>query len=199
MSGGPRHSQQTHTRIQEAHVSRICRGIRIIIGLGAIATAHAPWVYAQSNGQSNDAQSSDALVEIVVTATRHSDPVNRVPLSISAQTQEQLGSAGRPDHRRSSGDGAWSATCPDRRPPATRPWPSAASVSKAAPPPRPVSTWMRPRWPSAPPADSVRKTARRCRRCSIWSGSRCCAGRRAPCLAAARRAAPSVTSSPRRA
>jgi outer membrane receptor protein involved in Fe transport len=71
-------------------VNRICRGVRIIIGTAAIAAAHAPLVHAQSS----DAQSNDGLEEIVVTATRHSDPVNRVPLSVTAETQEELDQQG---------------------------------------------------------------------------------------------------------
>ena len=72
----------------------ICRGVRIIIGTAAIAAVHGPLAHAQSAAQGAEVQSSDALEEIVVTATRHSDPVNRVPLSISAQTQEQLDQQG---------------------------------------------------------------------------------------------------------
>ncbi len=75
-------------------MNRICRGVRIIIGTAAIAAAHAPLTHAQSNAQSTQVQSNDALEEIVVTATRHSDPVNRVPLSVTAQTQEQLDQQG---------------------------------------------------------------------------------------------------------
>ncbi len=68
----------------------IHRGVLIIMGTAAIAAAHAPMAHAQSN----DAQSNDGLEEIVVTATRHSDPVNRVPLSVTAETQEALDQQG---------------------------------------------------------------------------------------------------------
>ena len=63
----------------------ICRSVSIIIGTTAIAAVYAPSAYAQSD---------DALQEIVVTATRHSDSVNRVPLSITAVTQESLDQRG---------------------------------------------------------------------------------------------------------
>ena len=63
----------------------ICRSALLIIGSSAIAVVRAPMAHAQS---------SDALEEVVVTATRHSDPVNRVPLSITAETQQLLDQQG---------------------------------------------------------------------------------------------------------
>jgi len=66
-------------------VNPICRSALLIIGASAVAAVRAPLAQAQS---------SDALEEVVVTATRHSDPVNRVPLSITAQTQQSLDQQG---------------------------------------------------------------------------------------------------------
>ena len=66
-------------------MNSICRSVSAIIVVTAVAAAYAPSVRAQS---------SDVLEEIVVTATRHSDAVNRVPLSVTALTQEALDERG---------------------------------------------------------------------------------------------------------
>ena len=63
----------------------ICRNLSVVVGTLATTVAYLPLVHAEGD---------DALVEVVVTATRHSDPVNRVPLSVSAQTQEALDQQG---------------------------------------------------------------------------------------------------------
>jgi iron complex outermembrane recepter protein len=47
-----------------------------------------------SSAQQADTSAIPELQEVVVTATRHSDSVNRVPLSVSAQTQEALDQQG---------------------------------------------------------------------------------------------------------
>jgi iron complex outermembrane receptor protein len=74
-------------------VNPICRSALFMIGAAVIAAIRAPIAHAQSSGAA-PAQSSDALEEVVVTATRHSDPINRVPLSITAETQEALDQQG---------------------------------------------------------------------------------------------------------
>jgi len=66
-------------------VNPICRNVSVIIGTLAAGAAYLPTAHADGD---------DALVEVVVTATRHSDPVNRVPLSITAQTQQALDQQG---------------------------------------------------------------------------------------------------------
>jgi iron complex outermembrane recepter protein len=66
-------------------VNPVCRSALFVIGAITIAAVRAPTAHAQSN---------DALEEVVVTATRHSDPVNRVPLSITAETQQSLDQQG---------------------------------------------------------------------------------------------------------
>ena len=71
-------------------MSPICRNIVAIAGAGVIAAVHSPAAQAQSA----DAQASDTLQEVVVTATRHNDTANRVPLSITAETQEALDQQG---------------------------------------------------------------------------------------------------------
>ena len=63
----------------------IRRTVSIIVGTTAIGVAYVPLSLAQSE---------DALEEVTVTATRQSDSVNRVPLSVSAQTQKALDQQG---------------------------------------------------------------------------------------------------------
>jgi iron complex outermembrane recepter protein len=67
-------------------VNLVRRTVSSIIGTTFIGVAFAP--IAQS------AQADDALEEVVVTATRQSDSVNRVALSVSAQTQQSLDQRG---------------------------------------------------------------------------------------------------------
>ena len=72
-------------------MNHICRGVHLVTSAAAlIAAAYASAPHAQST----DAQSNDGLEEVIVTATRHSDPINRVPLSITAETQEALDQQG---------------------------------------------------------------------------------------------------------
>ena len=66
-------------------MNTICRTVLFVLCTGAVAIAHPPSAHAQS---------TDGLEEVVVTATRHSDPVNRVPLSITAETQAALDQQG---------------------------------------------------------------------------------------------------------
>lgn len=49
---------------------------------------------AQAQENSNAAPRSDQLEEVVVTATRQTDTVNRVALSVSAQTQRSMDQQG---------------------------------------------------------------------------------------------------------
>ena len=63
----------------------ICRRVSVVGVATAVAAACAPSVRAQT---------VDVLQEVVVTATRHSDAANRVPLSVSAQTQQALDQQG---------------------------------------------------------------------------------------------------------
>ncbi len=63
----------------------IRRTVSVIIGTLAAGAASGPLAHAEGD---------DALVEVIVTATRHSDPVNRVPLSVTAQTQQDLDQQG---------------------------------------------------------------------------------------------------------
>jgi len=63
----------------------IRRTVSIIIGATAFGVAYVPLSLAQSE---------DVLEEVVVTATRQSDTVNRVPLAVTALTQESLDQKG---------------------------------------------------------------------------------------------------------
>jgi outer membrane receptor protein involved in Fe transport len=65
------------------------------IGSALIATA----AFAQASGQAENAAANvnadqNALEEVVVTATRQADTVNRVPLAVTAQTQRSLDQQG---------------------------------------------------------------------------------------------------------
>lgn len=62
-------------------------GSRILVGSAAIALLQAPAIAAESD-------EDVALDEIVVTATRQSDSVNRVAVAVTAQTQEDLDQQG---------------------------------------------------------------------------------------------------------
>ena len=84
----------------EGAVNSICRNLLLYVGATAIAATVAPPGHAQS---------ADGLEEIVVTATRHDDSVNRVPLSVTAQTQEAL------DQQGIQGIGDLQATVPGLR------------------------------------------------------------------------------------
>jgi iron complex outermembrane receptor protein len=62
-----------------------------IVAILSSGIAHAQ---AAGGGENSQARPTDALQEVVVTATRQNDTVNRVPLSISAQTQRTLDQQG---------------------------------------------------------------------------------------------------------
>ena len=66
-------------------MNSIRRTVSIIIGTTALGAMHASLAQAQS---------AEGLDEVIVTATRQSDVVNRVPLSITAQTQKALDQQG---------------------------------------------------------------------------------------------------------
>jgi len=66
-------------------VNRISCTVSIILGSAAIAALQSSTVLAASD---------DALAEVIVTATRQNDAVNRVPLSVTAQTQKALDQQG---------------------------------------------------------------------------------------------------------
>ena len=81
---------------------------------------------ASQAAQQADTNGIAELQEVVVTATRHSDSVNRVPLSVSAQTQRRsISKASR--RSRTFRRRCRACGCPDARHRATPPWPSAAS------------------------------------------------------------------------
>ncbi len=71
-------------------MNSVRHAVSLIIGTLAVAAVHAPLAYSQEKKESAD----DELEEVVVTATRQSDSVNRVALSVSAQTQEALDQKG---------------------------------------------------------------------------------------------------------
>lgn len=71
-------------------MNSVRHAVSLIIGTLAIAAAHVPFAHAQASNETAD----DELEEVVVTATRLSDSVNRVALSVSAQTQEALDQKG---------------------------------------------------------------------------------------------------------
>jgi outer membrane receptor protein involved in Fe transport len=66
-------------------MNAVRRTVSIIIGTTAMGVAYAPLTLAQNE---------DELEEVIVTATRQSDSVNRVPLSVTAQTQKALDQQG---------------------------------------------------------------------------------------------------------
>lgn len=64
--------------------------VSLIVGTFAVIAAHAPLAYTQSVEDDAD----DELEEVTVTSTRQIDTVNRVPLSVTAQTQKALDQQG---------------------------------------------------------------------------------------------------------
>jgi iron complex outermembrane receptor protein len=74
---------------QGATMRSIRRSVRLILSTAALGAA-GPVLAAQSAPDTDDY----ALEEVVVTATRQSDSVNRVALAVTAQTQEQLDQRG---------------------------------------------------------------------------------------------------------
>jgi outer membrane receptor protein involved in Fe transport len=71
-------------------MNSVRHAVSLIIGTLAVAAAHVPLAHAQEGKETAD----DELEEVVVTATRQSDSVNRVALSVSAQTQVALDQKG---------------------------------------------------------------------------------------------------------
>jgi outer membrane receptor protein involved in Fe transport len=71
-------------------VNKIRRAVSVIIGTASVMAAHAPLALAQESADDKD----DVLEEVVVTATRQSDTVNRAPLAVSAQTQASMDQKG---------------------------------------------------------------------------------------------------------
>ena len=126
------------------------------------------------------------IEEVVVTATRRSELLSKVPQSISAFTTEKMDQLNVKIHRRSRRLHA-RRDASTKQPRTSR---SAASIpTRATPPPASISTTRRSscaRWASAPTT--------RCRPCSIWSASKSCADRRARCSARVRKAARCATS-----
>jgi iron complex outermembrane receptor protein len=70
-------------------MSSVRRTVSLVIGAFSVIAVQAPAVHAQGTDVSDD-----ELEEVVVTATRQSDSVNRVALSVSAQTQQSLDQKG---------------------------------------------------------------------------------------------------------
>jgi iron complex outermembrane recepter protein len=64
--------------------------VSLIVGTFAVVAAHAPLAYTQTVAEDAD----DQLEEVFVTSTRQIDTVNRVPLSVTAQTQKALDQQG---------------------------------------------------------------------------------------------------------
>jgi outer membrane receptor protein involved in Fe transport len=64
--------------------------VSLVVGTLAVAATHAPLAHAQGATGTADSE----LEEVVVTATRLSDSVNRVALSVTAQTQQALDQQG---------------------------------------------------------------------------------------------------------
>src|SRR5690606_3528636 len=73
----------------------IRRSVRLILSSAAIGALSQPALAAQAG--SNASGQDDALEEVVVTATRQVDTVNRVALAVTAQTQDILDQRGVQD------------------------------------------------------------------------------------------------------
>ena len=65
----------------------------LLLGTALTALAYADGAFAQA-ANTGSAPGAQALEEVVVTATRQTDTVNRVPLSITAETQKSLDQQG---------------------------------------------------------------------------------------------------------
>ncbi len=66
----------------------------LLFGVAVAALSAASAAYAQVAENPQTGSDSAALEEVVVTATRQADTVNRVPLAVSAQTQRNLDQRG---------------------------------------------------------------------------------------------------------
>lgn len=73
-------------------MTRICSVGVLLLSSMTMGALLPSWAGAQT-AASDSATDNDALGEVVVTATRRSDTVNRVPLSITAITQDDLAKA----------------------------------------------------------------------------------------------------------
>ncbi len=71
-------------------MNTIRRAVSVIIGASAVFAVQAPFALAQESADDGD----DVLEEVVVTATRQTDTVNRAPLAVSAQTQASMDQKG---------------------------------------------------------------------------------------------------------
>ncbi|MEO8316185.1 MAG: TonB-dependent receptor [Pseudomonadota bacterium] len=71
-------------------MNSVRHAVSLIVGSLAVLAAHAPLAQA---GESVDA-SGDELEEVTITSTRQIDTVNRVPLSVTAETQKALDQQG---------------------------------------------------------------------------------------------------------
>ncbi len=74
-------------------MSLIRRSVRLILSTAALGAAATPALSAQDS-PSRNADADYALEEVVVTATRQEDSVNRVALAVTAATQELLDERG---------------------------------------------------------------------------------------------------------
>jgi len=61
-----------------------------VVGVVSIASGLGIGMWASPAANSADAKQADSLEEVVVTATRREDPINRVPMSITAFTADSL-------------------------------------------------------------------------------------------------------------
>ena len=73
---------------------RLRVGLLITTTLTSTLFAGAALAQTASAGENNGAQNNNQLEEVVVTATRQADTVNRVPLAVTAQTQRNLDQQG---------------------------------------------------------------------------------------------------------
>src|SRR5688500_4602410 len=68
----------------------VLRAVALIIGSFAIVAALVPSAQAQEGEDAGD----EELEEVIVTSTRQTASVNRVPLAVTAQTQKALDQQG---------------------------------------------------------------------------------------------------------
>jgi iron complex outermembrane recepter protein len=71
-------------------MNSVRHAVSLIVGTFAVLAAHAPLAYAQTPKEDSD----DDLEEVTITSTRQIDTVNRVPLSVTAETQKALDQQG---------------------------------------------------------------------------------------------------------
>ena len=158
------------------------RALAIVAVIAGAATAG---LAAAQTPPPPESAAGSALQEIVVTATRHEENLSKVPISVTAITQEGMDLRGIKDFQ----DVARftpASTSTSRAPTTSR---FAASPPRAAPArPASTSTTRRSRY-----GRSLSIPTMRCRSPSTSTASRCCAARRARCSARAPRAARCAT------